>query len=129
LGTCDLILHEIRNRGFKVTYKDEDEDKCIVNFIDERLYRRAKEKFGEDDAKWISTSTVIYDKKKGFVNANLVAPLEKFCELYLDECCMGKFNACRLHVDPDYPRVGLEIKGVPIENFKWALDDFINCVR
>ena len=129
MSRCNEIIREIEKRGFKVTYRREYADRCVVNFIDDRLYRRAKEKFGEDEAKWISTSTVIYDKKKDYVEANLVAPLERFCELYLDECCMNKNNICRVHIDPDYPRVGLEIKPASMENFKSALDDFVNCIR
>ena len=129
LSKCNIIMDEVKKRGYRITYSREDEDKCIINFIDEHLYRKAKEKFGEDDARWISTSAVIYDKKRDYIEANLVAPLEKFCELYLDECCMDKNNICRVHIDPEYPRVGLEIKPASIETFKSALDDFINCSR
>ena len=129
MSICDKIRDELRKRGYEITYDREDDLRCVLNFVDTILYERAKRRFGEDEAKWISTSSVVYDKKEEEVEANLVAPLEKFCELYLDECCRDETNICRVHIDPEYPRVGLEIKPATIKKFIEALDDFFNCTR
>jgi len=129
MGVCEEIRKELERRGYNITYDREDTHRCVLNFVDKILYEKAKEKFGEDEAKWISTSSVVYDKEKESVEANLVAPLEKFCELYLDECCSDETNLCRVHVDPEYPRVGLEIKAADLKKLREALDDFFNCTR
>lgn len=132
MSICNEIREELKKRRYKITYDREDENRCIINFRYEPLYRSAKEKFSEEDAKWISTSSVVYDKKKNYIEANLVSPLTKFCELYLEECCInGKepVNTCRIHVDPEYPRIGLEVKPADLERFRKALDDFMNCTR
>ena len=129
MSVCEEIRRELRKRGYDITYDREDEHRCVLNFVDKVLYERAKRRFGEDEAKWISTSSVVYDKEKESAEANLVAPLEKFCELYLDECCTDETNICRVHIDPEYPRVGLEIKPADLEKLKEALDDFMNCTR
>jgi len=129
MGVCEEIRKELERRGYNITYDREDKRRCVLNFVDRILYERAKRRFGEDEAKWISTSSVVYDKETESVEANLVAPLEKFCELYLDECCTDETNICRVHVDPEYPRVGLEIKPANLEKLREALDDFLNCTR
>ncbi|MHA1262900.1 MAG: hypothetical protein ACTSSA_12550 [Candidatus Freyarchaeota archaeon] len=133
MSVCDQIRDEIRKRRYNITYDHEDENRCLINFRDEQLFRKAKEKYGEDDALFIATSTAEYDKKKNSIATNLVAPLEKFCELYLEECCVKEnqepVNVCRIHVDPEYPKVGLEVKPINLERFKQALDDFMNCTK
>lgn len=129
---CKDIREELKKRRFDITFDSEDENKCILNFRHERAFQRAKRKFGEDDAIFISTSTVSFDKKKQSIATNFLSPLEKFCELYLDYCCENgeePINVCRIHVDPEYPRIGLEVKPINLEKFKEALNDFINCTR
>lgn len=115
-------------RKFEVTYEREDEQQCVVNFVDKPIFERAKEKFFES-ALFIAVSSVALNKEEGTVDANLVSPLEKFCELYLDYCCKDNENLCRVHLDKEFPRIGLEVKGADLETLKRALDDFINCTR
>lgn len=135
MSVCSKIKEELKRRRFDVTYESEDEKRCLINFRDRKLFEKAKRKFGEDEALFIATSTVEYDKKTKSVKTNLVSPLEKFCELYLDYCCekgeKGEepINVCRVHLDPKYPRVGLEVKPITFEKFKAALNDFLNCIR
>ena len=123
------IRELLRKVGYEITYDREDQHRCVLNFRDRRLFEKAKEKFGEDDAEWIATSSVTFDKHKGSIEANFVSPLEKFCELYLDECCLKGDNLCRIHADPEYPKIGLEIKGADFEQFQQALYDFLNCTK
>lgn len=128
-GTCDEIREILVKLGLKITYDREDEDRCILNFVDEGAYRVAVREFGEDDAKWISTSTMIYDKRRRAIEANLVSYLTKFCELYLEGCCRDGDCLCRVHVDPEYPRIGVELKGGDIERFRGLVSDWLNCIR
>jgi len=128
-GVCDDIRGALTKLGFEITYDHEDENRCVLNFRDKSLYRKAVEKFGEDDAKWISTSTVIYDKGRNTIEANLVSYLARFCELYLEGCCEDDSSLCRIHIDPEYPRIGLELKGADIRRFEEVLADWLNCIR
>lgn len=128
-NVCAEIREELKKLRFDITYDREDKEECLINFRYAPSFEKAKQKFGEDDALFIATSTVSYDKKKKVVGTNLLSPLEKFCELYLDYCCEDNVNVCRIHVDPEYPRVGLEVKPINLEKFKEALADFFNCTR
>jgi len=126
--TCRKIVEEIESRGFKITYFREDKRYCRINFTHPRIRRIAVEKYGEDIGVYYSTSTAVYNKEKKSLELNLVSPLFKFCELYLDYCCEDNTCICRLHVDNDPPRVGLEVKPLDVEKIGEVLDDFYNCI-
>ena len=128
MGLCAKVRDFLERMGYEITYYGDGEDRCVLNFRDARLFKRARERFGEDVAEYISTSSISVDEQ-GRIEANLVSPLFKFCELYLTGCCSEDTNLCRVHIDPKYARVGLEIRGADLDHFKEALKDFLNCTR
>jgi len=130
MSECNLIRSELKKRNFEVTFDREDDKGCIINFKYSPSFERVKTRFGEDIALAKAISSVAFNKETQKIEANLLSPLEKFCELYLDYCCRDNEWLCRVHIDKEIPaRVGLEIKQADIEKLKGALDDFINCTR
>ena len=102
--------------GFIVTRAYEQGSMIVVNFRDPRLEEHV-----------YFTSTVVYDRRTGRLEALVRSRVKGYKELYLEYCCEGGEMKCRPHV---YVEDGLVVLSVeakfsrdPISKFKRLLEE------
>jgi len=111
---CEQIQELIKKARYKVHYKSDYPEKCIVHFT----HPSVKE---EDIGLF---SGVYYDKTTGALETTVRRKVKTFGELYLDYCCEDEIQKCRPHVWMDEKVLSVEAKFE-----KDVLDRFVRLLR
>jgi len=119
------LKEEIKRRGFSITSESKENDKIIIQFRNDNIFKKTEKIFGASSLMY-ATSACIVHKDMPIIECNITSPVKKHIEFYIST----EKESYRPHFYPEDNIAAIELS-LPlseesVQKISTILDSFLN---